>query len=245
MYRYETETRIILDEASQIVSDLLPEIVRLRFEISWKDDGSPVTKADFLIEDALHCHLTRRIDGIILIGEESFTASPKLDLSGPVAVLDPIDGTENFCSGLMEWGVGLSIWHTGRHLGSMLYMPELGCRIMTGDELIPIRSRIRGFSSSLNEAVLDGLRETQEGRIMGCSVYNMYNVIRGSFTRFTNPKGAYIWDLLPGLMLALEHGCTVFVDGSKFDGTFLAPDRRHRFDIQHRHDLRVGQGSFG
>ena len=39
--------------------------------------------------------------------------------AGWIAVLDPIDGTENFCSGLKEWGVSLSIWQGARHAGSL------------------------------------------------------------------------------------------------------------------------------
>ena len=60
------------------------------------------------------------------------------------------------------------------------------------------------------------------------------------YSRFSNPKGAYAWDLLPGLMICLEQGCDVAVDGKPFDGRFLEPHRRYRVDVQHRHDLHLG-----
>lgn len=110
---------------------------------------------------------------------------------------------------------------------------------MTGDTLTPIRSRIRGFSSSMCDEILEGMRSTQESRLMGCAVYNLYNVIRGSFARFTNPRGAYSWDLLPGLMLAREHNCDIEVEGKPYHGEFLEPGRKYRVDIRHRYDLHT------
>lgn len=32
-----------------------------------------------------------------------------------IVTVDPIDGTENFVSGLKEWGIGISIYHNDRH----------------------------------------------------------------------------------------------------------------------------------
>lgn len=71
-----------------------------------------------------------------------------------------------------------------------------------------------------------------EYRIFGCAVYNIYNVIRGSFKRFINPKGAYVWDILPGTMLAFEQGCRVLVDDAPYNGTYLDPSRKYRITIE-------------
>jgi myo-inositol-1(or 4)-monophosphatase len=152
-----------------------------------------------------------------------------------VAVLDPIDGTENFCSGLKEWGTSLSIWHGGKHAGSLLMMPELG-EIMTSGQvpLVP-GSRIVGFSSSYHAEIGKGVAENEEARIMGCAVYNLFNVVRGSFARFVNPKGAKSWDLLAGIALAYETNCDIIVNGEPYAGQFLSPDQRHSVDI--RYDL--------
>lgn len=110
-------------------------------------------------------------------------------------------------------------------------MPELGLRLLTGDQVKPIRSRITGFSSSISDEILSRMSEPGEYRVTGCAVYNMYNVIHGSFTKFINPKGAYVWDILPGLMLALENGCSIIVEGEKFVGQFLDPRKRYRFEV--------------
>jgi myo-inositol-1(or 4)-monophosphatase len=235
----EKETRSLLEGVSALVLQNMERIQETRYDIELKPDGSPVTKSDLFIEDLIRRYVVQQIPDVDFVGEESYSAS-SISSGRHMALLDPIDGTENFCSGLKEWGVSFALWREGQHLGSMLMLPELGERIMTGDKITPIRSRINGFSSSFSEKIVEAMREVQESRITGCAVYNLYNVVRGSFSRFRNPKGAYSWDLLPGLMLALEHGCHVQVDDEEYNGSFLEPGRKYRIDIQHRYDHHPG-----
>ena len=233
----------LLSEISIKIDDEISKIEGYRYNILHKEDGSPVTTADLYVEKFIREYLEQQIPGLKFIGEESFDFKEGFDFSGYVAILDPIDGTENFCSGLKEWGVSLGIWHYGKHLGSLLMMPELGESIITGDKLPKLHSRITGFSSSYTDEIATGIRDAGEYRVTGCAVYNLFNVIRGSFCRFINPKGAYVWDLLPGVMLALEHGCEVLLDDKPYFGEFLDPTRKYRVDIRHRYDLHPGQGA--
>ncbi len=234
-----TETRALLQSVADLVTANLPTILAGRRDITWKPDGSPVTTADVFVEQLVRDHLSARLPDLSFVGEESFEVGQSL-AGRNLALLDPIDGTENFCSGLREWGVSLGLWRHGLHLGSLLMLPELGDQLMSGDRIVHERSRINGFSSSYNEEIGARIAEVRESRIFGCAVYNLYNVARGAFSRFSNPKGAYAWDLLPGLMLALEQGCDILVDGNRFDGQFLEPHRRYRVDVQHRYDLYPG-----
>jgi myo-inositol-1(or 4)-monophosphatase len=226
----------LLAGVRDLVTASLPDLDARRHDIEWKADGSPVTAADRLLEARIHAWLDARLPDLTLIGEESHVGGPA-PRAGWIAVLDPIDGTENFCSGLKEWGVSLSLWEGRTHRGSLLMLPELGDHLATGDPLVPLRSRITGFSSSFTPDIAAGLAGAGEGRITGCAVYNLYNVARGAFARFVNPKGAYAWDLTAGIMLAREHGCDILIDGDAYDGSFLEPDRRYRVDIRRRHDL--------
>jgi myo-inositol-1(or 4)-monophosphatase len=231
--------RTIAEEMCDLILSQLDRIQKHRYEITWKPDGSPVTNSDVLIENLVHGFLRDKFPGIAFAGEESYSTSDAVHEQGYYAILDPIDGTENFCSGLKIWGVSFTLWHSRDHLISLLFLPELGDRLMTGDNLNPVRSRIQGFSSSMCQEILNGMETAEESRLMGCAVFNMYSVITGSFARFTNPRGAYAWDLLPGLMLALEHHCDVLVDGTPYQGHFLEPSRRYRVDIRHRYDLHT------
>lgn len=232
----------ILRDIADLVMRELPTLQSRRYDVTWKSDGSPVTAADFYLEQAIADFLHSRINDLIFIGEESW--APGSDDAGAWrAVLDPIDGTENFCSGLKEWGTSLSIWHGGEHAGSLLMMPELDEVMSSGNIPRIPRSRIVGFSSSYHPLIGEGLEENAEGRIMGCAVYNLFNVIRGAYARFVNPKGARAWDLLAGVALAHEAGCQIFINDKAYDGRFLEPDQRYRVDIQHRYDLHSWQGT--
>jgi myo-inositol-1(or 4)-monophosphatase len=234
-----SEVAALLDGVRALVAESLPEVLARRGTVRWKADDSPVTEADVLLEQRIADWLAARLPGLAVIGEESYAGAP-VPAEGWIAVLDPIDGTENFCSGLKLWGVSLSLWEGRAHRGSLLMLPELGEHLASGDALPAVRSRIAGFSSSWSREIGDGLAASAEGRIFGCAVFNLYNVARGALARFTNPKGARSWDLAAGLMLAREHGCAVTVDGKDYDGSFLEPDRRYRVDIRHRYDLHPG-----
>lgn len=240
----ENLAKSVLQKVQALIFDQMPELQKRRYRITWKPDGSPVTDADVFLEQKLRDLLTSALPGLDFVGEESWVAGQSLG-TGWIAILDPIDGTENFCSGLKEWGVSLSIWKGGQHQASLLMMPELHEAMSTGSIPFVPRSRIVGFSSSFSADIGTGLAQTPEGRIMGCAVYNLFNVIRGAFSRFVNPKGAYSWDLLAGVALAYEAGCKIEIDGKDYDGQFLEPGRRYRVDIRHRYDLHPGQGPVG
>lgn len=226
----------IIKNCESLVYNTLPQVLDKRYEITYKQDGSPVTTADLLIENLIKDYLVNQITDIKFIGEESFDFSWK-ENTGYLAILDPIDGTENFCSGLKEWGVSLCLWYGQEHLASMLLMPELQESIKTGDKIKATFSRITGFSSSYNELIGEGIKEAIEYRVTGCAVYNLFNVVRGSFARFINPKGAYIWDLLPGIMLASEHGCQILLNDENYQGQLLDPTQKYRVDINHVYNL--------
>lgn len=233
------EVTPVLQEVVTLVMDSLPELQTRRYDITWKSDGSPVTAADTFLEERIFGLLKSRFSDLACIGEETWQAGA-LATAEWHAVLDPIDGTENFCSGLKEWGTSISLWRSGQHAGSALILPELGEVMFTGNVPRVPRSRIVGFSSSYHDEIGRGLAATDEGRIMGCAVYNLFNVIRGAYARFINPKGARAWDLIAGVAIAHESGCEVIINGEAYNGQFLEPDQRYRVDIRHRHDLHPG-----
>ena len=220
----------LLNQLWNLIISNLDKTLSLRREITYKEDGSPVTLSDLWHEKIISEFLKKFLPEITIISEESYEGE-LVPERGWIAIVDPIDGTENFASGLKEWGVAVSIWKDGIHSGSALFLPELNEFLISGQKLNKFESRIIGLSSSYNDKIGEIIRETDESRIIGCCVYNSFNVIRGSYKKFINPKGAYCWDLQASLMLAMEHSCKIELNGEIYHGKLLEPNKRHRIII--------------
>jgi myo-inositol-1(or 4)-monophosphatase len=210
----------------------IDKVASLRNGRSIKLDQSFVTEGDLLINSIIENKVMRSGERISFVSEESSEQKTISD-EGYIIVVDPLDGTENFTSGLPEWGVSISCFQNQKHVGSLLGCPEMNLWLKSGDAVPRYFSRIRGLSSSLNKDELIQATQGHEYRILGCCVYNMINVIRGSFLSFENPKGAHSWDILGGLNLALENNLKVTVDGKQYAGEYLQANRKYKFRVEH------------
>lgn len=224
-----------LDQVPPSVESRLSSILAKRNLRSLKADGSYVTAGDMEMQDVVLGLIRSCLPNATIVSEE-MAVPDKAAQSGLVIIVDPIDGTENFTSGLAEWGVSIACYRDGRHAGSLLGCPELRQWVRSGQANTEGRftSRIRGLSSSLAKRDLASIEDGFEYRIIGCCVYNMLSVVRGSFKSFENPKGANAWDILAGLNLALERGLNVTVEGRIYAGEYLTPDRKYRFKVENQ-----------
>lgn len=220
-------------EIVALVRGVLPQVLNLRDRFVQKCDGSYVSEGDLLVQSIVLDYVKLNMPGYELISEEFAPFGDRIwDAAGSYVVLDPIDGTENFVSGLKEWGVGVCIYTHGQHDQSCIYLPELDDVQITGMPMRKFQSRIRGLSSSLIKQDLLDLPESGfEFRIIGCSMYNTLAAVRGAFAVFENVNGVNCWDVLPGLNLALEHGCRVSVDDRPYTGEMLFPVRKYKIRI--------------
>jgi myo-inositol-1(or 4)-monophosphatase len=224
----------ICTDIKDIIVNNLDKIIELRSQKKLKPDGSYVSEGDLLCEKLIKEYLKEKHPDYSLVSEESPEQNIRNIQNERVVILDPIDGTENFVSGLKEWGVAVCVYENGSHSESMLALPELNEYLLTGEKISKFESRICGLSSSLTKEDLLNLEDGFEYRIIGCCVYNMFNVIRGAYSVFENPKGAWIWDIIPGLNLALEHNLNVIVNGREYNGKLLEPDKKYRFRISNQ-----------
>lgn len=222
----------ICKDIRAIIKNNLNEILSLRSTGTLKPDNTFVSKGDLLCESLIFEYLKSNLTNYIVISEESNNDLSLINDVEYVITVDPIDGTENFVSGLKEWGIGISVYRNGKHNQSMIALPELDIYLCTGDQLDRIfNSRICGLSSYMTPNDFDKLDKGFEYRIMGCCMYNMYNVIHGSYALFQHIKGCYSWDILPGFNLALEHGLNIEIDGKKYKGEFLYPGIKYKFSV--------------
>lgn len=80
----------------------------------------PVTEADRAAEVAMRRMIEAQFPGHGIIGEEFGSKRPDAEF---VWVLDPIDGTKAFISGLPTWGVLIGLLHKGRPCYGMMVQP--------------------------------------------------------------------------------------------------------------------------
>ncbi|MEQ1809845.1 MAG: histidinol-phosphatase [Terricaulis sp.] len=123
------------------------------------DDGrfDPVTDADQAAERAMLAQIEREFPDHGVLGEEYGERAGK---SGYQWILDPIDGTRAFISGLPTWGVLIGLYYEGRPLIGIMDQPFTqeryrgwmdGANATTRAGTHPIRARSCG---SLTNATL-------------------------------------------------------------------------------------------
>jgi myo-inositol-1(or 4)-monophosphatase len=223
-----------LADVQKSIIESLPQILELRQTRKIKSDTSYVTAGDYLAQEITIKKISKFLPDCTVISEELENSIISPD-GGYVVVIDPIDGTENFTSGLPEWGISLSCYFDFNHVASMIGCPEMNQWISTGNVLSRYHgSRIRALSSSLTKNDLKNVSSGHEYRVFGCCVYNMIQVIKGAVSSFENPKGANAWDILGGVNLALEQGLRVTIDNKEYAGEYLTPDKKYCFKISNR-----------
>lgn len=84
--------------------------------VETKADASPVTQADRGAEELMRARITKKFPTHGIIGEEFGSERAEAEF---VWVLDPIDGTKSFITGVPLWGTLIALLHRGQ--------PALGC----------------------------------------------------------------------------------------------------------------------
>ena len=87
-----------------------------------KGDGSPVTAADKAAEEIIRKTISTRFPGHAFLGEE-YGASGSSD---HVWIIDPIDGTKNFMTGIPIFGTQIALMKNGDLILGVSNCPALG-----------------------------------------------------------------------------------------------------------------------
>ena len=112
-------------------------------------DATPVTAADRGAEEVLRKLINAKFPAHGIVGEEHGSENADAEF---VWVLDPIDGTKSFITGVPLWGTLIALLHQGQPVLGCIHQPILG-QLMLGD----------GRTTTLNGRTVRTRRTTQLG----------------------------------------------------------------------------------
>jgi len=122
--------RDFIHELARASGDFIrPLFGRLDLPVEFKSDRSPVTHADRGAEELLRRMISQKFPGHGIIGEEFGTENPGAEF---VWVLDPVDGTKSFVTGVPLWGTLIALLHHGQPVLGCIHQPVLQL-LMIGD----------------------------------------------------------------------------------------------------------------
>jgi Archaeal fructose-1,6-bisphosphatase and related enzymes of inositol monophosphatase family len=204
-----------------------------------------VTEADEAAERMIRREVAAIAPDALFVGEESVAADPELlgrlasaDLA---VVVDPIDGTFNFASGIPAYGVMASVVWKGETVAGIIYDPmgddwvvaEKGSgaylRKQGGDVRLTVAAPAKlaemvGMASAgyffgdMRERVLGNLAKVRFVASYRCAAHE-YRTFGGGHVHFIMYNKLMPWDHLAGTLIAQEAGGHV----ARFDGSAYLP----------------------
>ena len=249
----------LLDETAQ--REIMPRFRRLAVgDVRRKTSAIDlVTDADVEAERFLTARLVERYPGALVLGEEACSDDPRLldGLGGAelAFILDPVDGTFNFASGVPLFGVIMAVVSKGETVAGLIHDP------LGRDCMIAIKgggSRLRhadGRETAVRVAAPAPLSEMtgsaswqyfpepdrstlarNHSKALSqiayrCSAHE-YRLIASGHAHFVVYNKLMPWDHLAGTLIQIEAGGHVArLDGSAYrpehldGGLLVAPDR--------------------
>ena len=93
-------------------------------KVQRKNDGTIVTKVDFLIQDYLISEISQKYPDFIFVHEENFNTSTSPITNDTVSIIiDPIDGTAMFSMYLPIWCVSIGVFKGFEPVYGFVYSP--------------------------------------------------------------------------------------------------------------------------
>ena len=184
-----------LERARAAFQRFTPGEVAARF----KQGDDPVTEADTAVDTLLREFLPRNGDG--WLSEETRDDHVRLERRR-VWVVDPLDGTREFVSGIPEWCVSIGLVVDGEPVAGGICNPVAvtGRPTLDGARVVASRSEVK-------RGEWEGYREDQfEIRPMGSVAYKLSLVAAGLVDATWTLTPKHEWDVAAGVALVLAAG---------------------------------------
>ncbi len=100
------------------------EIYRTDFSVDYKEDNSPVTKADLLANEIILNQLQKVFPNYAYLSEESIDDETRLT-NDYCFIIDPIDGTKEFVNKTGEFTINIALSYKQEIVMGVIYAPVL------------------------------------------------------------------------------------------------------------------------
>jgi histidinol-phosphatase len=228
-----------------------------RAAVRYKDDGSDLTDADTAAEAHIRATIADRFPADGIVGEEEVETPGR---SGRRWIVDPIDGTRSFGSGVPLYAVLLTLEEGGAPVLGCAHFPAAGqtlvaargagawangaaARVSACDALADARVVTSGLeywrdmTGAEGRAGFDRLvRATRWTRTWG-DAFGYLMVATGRAELFCDPSVGNYWDYAPFSVILPEAGGAL----TRFDGTAVAVGTEGLASNAHLHHAALAQ----
>jgi len=204
-----------------------------------KENASPVSEADVVLDKFLHSALTTARPGYGWLSEESADDQSRLACQRTF-VVDPIDGTRGFIKGEDSWVISMAIVEAGRSVVGVVYAPARdqmfeatiggGARLngqplvrrAPASRLAPLIPAPGAVHQELQATGLDYTR----GPYYPSLAYRLVQIATGTLDATVVRRGSQDWDLAGAAIVLSECGIG-FEDACGESMRFNKADVRH------------------
>jgi len=192
------------------------------FETAYKANEDPVTTADLKADSILREGLTEDFPGTGWLSEETRDDYSRLDKE-LVWVVDPIDGTKEFVSGIPEYAVSVALVEYGLPVLAAVYNPAteelfaaahgqgawLNGEAINAEHALAAKPVLLASRSEIRRGEFEPFEPFAEIRPCGSIAYKLALVAAGiaDATFSLGPKNE--WDIAAGVLLVSESGGNV------------------------------------
>jgi fructose-1,6-bisphosphatase/inositol monophosphatase family enzyme len=185
-----------------------------------KKDNSMLTINDLKIQKEIINLIKKKFPEVKqFICEENFNINNyhNIDFKKPFAIIDPIDGTENFYAGNKMFGTLISMNLAYSKKVDLIYLPKKNLMITRENvKKIKLRAKKNNNLVLLSTKCLMHKYKGSQYRIFGSCAFSFYQFITGQANQFMYCDGAKVWDCFTGLRLANIINCKVITNNKRY-----------------------------
>ena len=224
-------------------------------------DHDLITEADLAVQEYIHKEVLAVYPKHKFLGEEGAVVPRNVDLGDPLWVVDPVDGSASFCSGMPIWGVSIAVFDGGKPVLGVIYLPVVN----------ELYSALAGASAMLNDREISSREETLDNESLLLTYSRFHSDFKSDFSGKIRALGStaahiayvargaacgailgriHVWDVAAGMIILEAAGGTLrelngkrvdlsrYLDGSRLDTVLVAASKGLHHDIVDTIQLR-------